>query len=44
MNTIYKLLAFRNDVNAVRRGRVARRIGWRVYARATRKIWRMFVK
>lgn len=31
---IYKLLAFSNDVKAVRRGKVGRRIGRRAYGRA----------
>ena len=32
---LYKLLALSNDVNAVRRGRVGRRVGRRIYGKAT---------
>lgn len=38
--TLYRLLAFSNDVNAVRRGRVARRVGRRIYGRATGRLAR----
>lgn len=37
---LYKLLALSNDVNAVRRGRVGRRIGRRVYGKATGRLAR----
>ena len=36
----YKLLAFSNDVNAVRRGKVGRRIARRAYGRATGRLAR----
>jgi hypothetical protein len=32
---LYKLLALSNDVNAVKRGRVGRRVGRRIYGKAT---------
>ena len=38
IRTIYRLLAFRNDVNAVRRGKVGRRIGRRIYGRLTGRL------
>lgn len=40
MRWIYRLLAFTNDVNAVRRGRVGRRIGRRIYGRLTGRLAR----
>lgn len=39
-STIYRLLALSNDVNAVRKGKVKRRIARRVYGRATGRLAR----
>lgn len=36
----YKALAISNDVNAVQRGKVGRRLGRRVYGRATGRLAR----
>jgi hypothetical protein len=38
--TLHKLLALSNDVNAVRRGRVGRRVVRRVYGKATGRLAR----
>jgi hypothetical protein len=38
--TIYRLLRFRNDVNAVRRGKVGRRVARRAYGKATGRLAR----
>ena len=37
---IYKTLALSNDVNAIKKGRVTRRIARRVYGRATGRLAR----
>jgi hypothetical protein len=37
---IYRLLALSNDVNAIRKGKVARRVGRRVYGKATGRLAR----
>jgi len=37
---LYRLLALSNDVNAVKRGRVGRRVGRRIYGRATGRVAR----
>lgn len=37
---IYKLLAISNDVNAVKRGKVSRRVGRRVYGKASGRLAR----
>lgn len=37
---VYRLLGLSNDLNAVRRGRVGRRIARRVYGRATGRLAR----
>lgn len=37
---IYKALAVSNDVNAVRRGRVVRRVGRRAYGKAAGRLAR----
>jgi hypothetical protein len=34
---IYRWLKYSNDINAVRRGKVGRRVGRRVYGKATGK-------
>ena len=41
---IYKALRISNDINAVRRGRVGKRIGRRVSGRAASKIIRKLFK
>lgn len=38
--TLYRALAFSNDVNAVRKGKVGRRIVRRAYGRATGRLAR----
>lgn len=38
--TAYRLLKYSNDINAVRRGRVGRRIGRRVYGKASGRLAR----
>ncbi|HEX6238223.1 MAG TPA: hypothetical protein VFZ68_13575 [Acidimicrobiales bacterium] len=43
-STIYKLLRLRNDLNAIRRGRVGRRIARRTYGRATGRAARRLFK
>lgn len=35
--TIYRWLKYSNDINAVRRGKVGRRVGRRVYGKVTGK-------
>jgi hypothetical protein len=35
---MYRLLRTRNDVNAIRRGRVLRRVGRRAYGKATGRL------
>jgi hypothetical protein len=35
---LYKLLALSNDWNAVKRGRVGRRVGRRIYGKATGRL------
>ena len=40
MRTVYQLLKFINDVRAIRNGRVGRRIGRRVYGKATGSVAR----
>ena len=37
---IYRLLKYSNDLNAVKRGKVKRRIGRRVYGKASGKLAR----
>jgi hypothetical protein len=37
---IYRMLKFSNDVNAVRRGRVGRRVARRAYGKATGRLAR----
>jgi hypothetical protein len=37
---LYSLLALSNDVNAVRKGRVGRRIARRIYGKATGRVAR----
>lgn len=37
---LYRALAVSNDANAVRRGRVARRVGRRAYGKATGRLAR----
>ena len=37
---IYRLLGLSNDVNAIRRGRVPRRVARRVYGKATGRLAR----
>jgi hypothetical protein len=39
-NLLYKLLAASNDVHAVRRGKVGRRLGRRAYGRVAGKLAR----
>ncbi|MFP3901157.1 MAG: hypothetical protein ACLFXM_09890 [Acidimicrobiia bacterium] len=41
---IYKLLRLSNDLNAIRRGRVGRRIARRAYGRATGRAARRIFK
>lgn len=38
--TLYKLLRWSNDINAVHRGRVARRVARRAYGKATGRLAR----
>jgi hypothetical protein len=38
--TMYRLLKYSNDVNAVRKNRVPRRIGRRIYGKATGRLAR----
>lgn len=40
IRAIYRLLAFRNDVNAIKKGKVGRRIARRVYGKATGRLAR----
>jgi hypothetical protein len=35
---LYKLLALSNDVNAIRKGRVGRRVARRIYGKATGRL------
>jgi hypothetical protein len=42
--TAYKLLALSNDINAVRRGRVGRRLARRVYGRTTGRLARRILR
>lgn len=37
---IYRMLRLSNDVNAVKKGRVGRRVGRRIYGKATGKLAR----
>jgi hypothetical protein len=37
---LYRLLALSNDFNAVKRGRVGRRVGRRIYGKATGRMAR----
>jgi hypothetical protein len=37
---LYKLLALSNDLNAVKRGRVGRRVSRRIYGKATGRLAR----
>lgn len=39
---IYKLLKYHGDYNAVKRGKVARRAGRRIYGKASGKLARRF--
>lgn len=41
---LYKLLRISNDINAVRRGKVGKRIGRRIAGRASGKIIRQLFK
>lgn len=41
---IYKLLRISNDINSVRKGTVGRRIGRRVYGKATGRLARKIFK
>lgn len=38
--TMYRLLKYSNDVNAVRRGKVGQRVGRRVYGKSTGRLAR----
>lgn len=40
LRMIYRALAIRNDINAVRRGKVTRRVGRRVYGKASGRLAR----
>lgn len=37
---IYRGLKYRNDLNAIRRGKVGRRVGRRIYGKATGRLAR----
>lgn len=43
-STIYKLLRLSNDLNAIKKGKVGRRIGRRVYGKATGRLARKIFK
>ena len=43
-STIYKLLRLNNDLNAIRRGRIGRRVARRAYGRATGRAARRLFK
>ena len=36
---IYKLLKYHNDYNAIKKGRIAKRIGWRVSGKLTGRLF-----
>lgn len=42
--TIYKLLKYSNDINAVRRGKVGRRVARRVYGKSSGKLARKLIR
>lgn len=41
---IYKLLRISNDINAIKKGKVGRRIGRRIYGKATGRLARKIFK
>jgi len=38
ISMLYRGLKYRNDINAIRRGKVGRRIGRRIYGKATGRL------
>lgn len=43
-STIYKMLRISNDINAIKKGKVGRRIGRRIYGKATGRLARKLFK
>lgn len=43
-NLIYKILRISNDINAIRRGKIGKRVGRRVYGRMSGNMMRKFFK